>query len=67
MQSYGSGRVADNYAVFELPKEAFEKINSLDRNHRYNVPARWGYDVFDELSHEQLQKAVDDFVASQKK
>jgi L-glyceraldehyde reductase len=52
--------------VSELPQAAFDKINKLDRNHRYNVPARWGFDVFDELSPEQLNKAVNEFVESQK-
>lgn len=32
--------IIDFDAVFELPTDAFDKVASLDRNHRYNLPAR---------------------------
>lgn len=41
-------------------------MNSLDRNHRYNFPARLGVDIFGEASPEMLKKAVEDWKALQK-
>lgn len=53
--------------MFELPKDVFEKINALDRKHRYNFPARLGQDIFGESDPETLKKAVETWVAQQKK
>lgn len=53
--------LADSRTVFELPQDAFEKINSLDRNHRYNLPARLGVDIFGDAKPEVLEKAVAEF------
>ncbi len=53
--------------VFELSPEIFEKINALDKNHRYNFPARLGVDIFGESSPEALRKAVEDWKAAQRK
>ncbi|TGO63777.1 hypothetical protein BOTNAR_0096g00130 [Botryotinia narcissicola] len=47
-------RINDNFQDFELPDDAFQKICSLDRNHRYNFPARLGVDIFGEVSPENL-------------
>lgn len=33
---------------FELSDEAFEKLQKLDRNKRYNDPVEWDFDMFDE-------------------
>jgi hypothetical protein len=44
----------------------FEKINTLDRNHRYNFPARLGVDIFGEASPAILKKAVQDWKIAQK-
>jgi hypothetical protein len=57
----------NSYLVFELPQDAFDKITSLDRNHRYNFPARYGVDIFGESDPETLEKAVQTWVASQRK
>lgn len=55
------------YAVFELPSDAFEKVASLDRNHRYNLPARLGVDIFGDAKPGVLEKAVENFKAQNKK
>ncbi|TEY44860.1 hypothetical protein BOTCAL_0343g00030 [Botryotinia calthae] len=47
-KSVTPGRINDNFQDFELPDDAFQKICSLDRNHRYNFPARLGVDIFGE-------------------
>lgn len=63
-KSITASRIKDNFEDFELPKEVFEKINALDRNHRYNFPARLGVDIFGEASPESLKKAVEDWKAA---
>ncbi|TID21423.1 Aldehyde reductase 1 [Venturia nashicola] len=65
-KSVTPSRIRDNLKVFELPQDVFEKINALDRNHRYNFPARLGVDIFGEASPEQLKKAVEDWKVLQK-
>ncbi|GJC87994.1 9,11-endoperoxide prostaglandin H2 reductase [Colletotrichum liriopes] len=66
-KSVTPSRIEQNFEVFELPKDVFEKINALDRNHRYNFPARLGVDIFGESDPETLKKAVETWVAQQKK
>ncbi|KAJ0279595.1 hypothetical protein CBS470a_009207 [Colletotrichum nupharicola] len=66
-KSVTPSRIEKNLEVFELPKDVFEKINSLDRKHRYNFPARLGQDIFGESDPETLKKAVETWVAQQKK
>ncbi|KKY29989.1 putative aldehyde reductase 1 [Diaporthe ampelina] len=60
-KSVTPSRIKSNLEVFELPADAFEKVNSLDRNHRYNLPARLGVDIFGDAKPEVLAKAVSDF------
>ncbi|OHW98006.1 aldo keto reductase [Colletotrichum incanum] len=66
-KSVTPSRIEKNFEVFELPKDVFEKINALDRNHRYNFPARLGVDIFGESDPETLKKAVETWVTQQKK
>lgn len=48
---------------FELSDEAYEKLNALDTNTRYNDPINWGVDIFDEHTEEEIQKAKEEWVA----
>jgi len=48
---------------FELPDEAFRKLNALERGVRYNDPLNWGFDIFDEHTPEEVQQAMDEWVA----
>jgi diketogulonate reductase-like aldo/keto reductase len=44
-------RILSNREVKELPRDAFDKLNGLERHKRFNDPsARWGYDIFDEVA-----------------
>lgn len=44
-------RIMSNRQVKELPTEAFERLNALERHKRFNDPSgRWGYDIFDEVA-----------------
>ncbi|KAL1881258.1 hypothetical protein Daus18300_001110 [Diaporthe australafricana] len=60
-KSVTPSRIKSNLEVFELPADAFGKVNSLDRNHRYNLPARLGVNIFGDAKPEVLEKAVAEF------
>jgi len=69
-------RIADNLKVKELPSDAFEKLNGLERHKvslssrvspelanskkRFNFPIHWGYDIFDEAGEVKVKKAAQD-------
>lgn len=42
-------------------------MQSLDRNTRYNLPARLGVNIFDDAKPGVLEKAVADFKAKNRK
>ena len=65
-KSVTPSRIAENFEDFELPSSAMERINKLDRNHRYNVPVRLGVDIFGEHDEKTLKKARQDWIAAQK-
>ncbi|KAH8776710.1 aldo/keto reductase [Diaporthe sp. PMI_573] len=60
-KSVTPSRIKSNLEVSELPADVFETVNSLDRNHRYNLPARLGVDIFGDAKPEVLEKAVAEF------
>lgn len=60
-KSVTPSRIKSNLEVSELPSDVFEKVNSLDRDHRYNLPARLGVDIFGDAKPEVLEKAVAEF------
>lgn len=65
-KSVTPSRIAENFEDFQLPDAAFERINALDRNHRYNVPLRLGVNVFGEHDEATLKKARQDWIAAQR-
>ncbi|WPH03944.1 NADP(+) coupled glycerol dehydrogenase [Acrodontium crateriforme] len=56
-KSVTASRIQSNLHVKKLPEEAYEKLNSLSRNKRFNFPSRWGFDIFDEWGEEAVKKA----------
>lgn len=52
--------------VSELPQAAFETVKGLNKNYRYNFPARYGVDIFGDAAPGQMEKAVEEFRAKQK-
>jgi L-glyceraldehyde reductase len=48
----------------ELSEEAFQKLNGLDKNQRYNDPIEWGFDVFDGHQEEELRVASMEYAKS---
>lgn len=51
---------------FILPEEAFDKLNKLEKHHRYNFPARWGVDIYDEVGDESAKTSAKKWAAGQK-
>lgn len=59
-KSVTPSRIKSNMQVKELPMNAFEALSALERHKRFNVQSRWGYDIFEELGDEQVQKVAQD-------
>lgn len=55
-KSVTPSRIASNFKVKELPLEAFEALNALEKHKRFNFPAEWGVDIFDEVGEEAMKK-----------
>lgn len=51
---------------FELPQEAFEETQSLERHQRMNFPSRLGVDIFGETSEEFVKQKAAEWVQAQK-
>ena len=67
-KSVTPSRIASNLKVKTLPKEAYEKLNSLERHKRFNFPGlRWGHDIFDEAGEETVKKAATEAAPENKK
>lgn len=65
-KSVTPSRIASNLKVKKLPDDAYAELNSLERHKRFNFPARWGYDIFDEAGEEAVKKAALDAAESNK-
>ncbi|KAF7537481.1 hypothetical protein G7054_g3678 [Neopestalotiopsis clavispora] len=55
-KSVTPSRIESNLKVQELSPETFGAINALERHKRFNVQARWGYDIFEELGDETVKR-----------
>ena len=58
-KSVTPSRIESNFKVKELPTEVFEKLNAQERHKRMNVLAKWGYDIFEELGQEAVDKIAE--------
>ncbi|KAI9932471.1 hypothetical protein ASPWEDRAFT_22248 [Aspergillus wentii DTO 134E9] len=59
-KSVTPSRILSNLQVRQLSDEVFVKLNSLERHKRFNFPARWGYDIFDEAGEDAVKRAAKD-------
>jgi diketogulonate reductase-like aldo/keto reductase len=59
-KSVTPSRIKSNLQVKEIPKDAFEELNGLERHKRFNVQARWGFDIFEELGDEKVKQIAQD-------
>lgn len=55
-KSVTPSRIESNLKVKELPSSAFERLNGLERNKRYNWQSRWGYDIFEVLGDAEVKR-----------
>ncbi|KAF4988092.1 hypothetical protein F66182_16714, partial [Fusarium sp. NRRL 66182] len=60
-------RIRSNFQDFILPDDAFEAIQSLEKNQRMNFPARLGVDIFGEVGEESAMKSALDWAEQQRK
>ena len=59
-KSVTASRIASNFQDFVIPDEQFAELNTLECHKRFNFPARWGFDIFDEAGEETVKKAAKD-------
>lgn len=57
-KSVTPSRIKSNLQVKELPSDAFEQLNALERKKRYNWQTRWGYDIFQELGEDEVKRVA---------
>jgi diketogulonate reductase-like aldo/keto reductase len=57
-KSVTPSRIAANLQVKSLPEDAYAKLTGLERHKRFNFPANWGYDIFEEAGEESVRKAA---------
>jgi diketogulonate reductase-like aldo/keto reductase len=57
-KSVTPSRIASNLRVKELPSDQLKRLNDLERHKRFNFPARWGNDIFEEAGEEKVKAAA---------
>ncbi|KAI5286801.1 hypothetical protein KEM52_001863 [Ascosphaera acerosa] len=62
-KSVTPSRIIDNFKEITLSDAAVEKLNSLNKNLRYNIPKFWGVDCFGETPQEELDAAAKKWAA----
>ncbi|KAK9489882.1 NADP-dependent oxidoreductase domain-containing protein [Lipomyces doorenjongii] len=65
-KSVTKSRIELNFQDFELPEKEFEELNSLERHKRFNFPAHWGSDIFEEVGEEHVKKAAKEWAIRNK-
>lgn len=59
-------RIKSNLQVKELPKDAFDELNALERHKRFNQQSRWGYDIFEELGEDKMREIAEGYAKENK-
>lgn len=49
-------RIIGNFQDQVLPASAMRRLDALEKHKRFNFPARWGVDIFDERDESELKK-----------
>jgi diketogulonate reductase-like aldo/keto reductase len=49
-------RIRSNFQDFIIPDGQMAELNALERHKRFNFPARWGFDIFDEAGEEEVKR-----------
>jgi len=66
-KSVTPSRIKTNKRLQELPSSVYEQLNQLERHKRFNFPARWGFDIFDEFGEEKVRQAALESAPANKK
>lgn len=59
-------RIKSNFEDVVLPDWAMKELNGLERHKRFNFPARWGVDIFDEAGTDAVRKIAQESGAENK-
>lgn len=62
-KSVTTSRIRTNLAVRKLPSDIFDALSAKEKHHRCNFPARWGFNVFDELSSDEVARQAKQMAA----
>jgi diketogulonate reductase-like aldo/keto reductase len=65
-KSVTPSRIKSNLQVKDLPKDAFDKLNALERHKRFNQQSRWGFDIFEELGQAKVQQIAEGYAEENK-
>ncbi|KAJ9635165.1 hypothetical protein H2199_008651 [Coniosporium tulheliwenetii] len=57
-KSVTEGRIKSNMQIFEIPEDVMKELDALERHKRFNFPAHWGFDIFDEAGEIKVRKAA---------
>lgn len=57
-KSVTPSRIESNFQDFVIPEEQMQELFALERHKRFNFPARWGFDIFDEAGEQSVKKAA---------
>ncbi|KAK9453363.1 NADP-dependent oxidoreductase domain-containing protein [Dipodascopsis uninucleata] len=57
-KSVTPARIKMNFKDFIIPDKEMAELDALERHKRFNFPAQWGYDVFDEVGDEYVRNAA---------
>jgi diketogulonate reductase-like aldo/keto reductase len=57
-KSVTPSRIASNLHVNALPEDVMAQLDGMEKHKRFNFPANWGYDIFDEAGEEAVKKAA---------
>lgn len=49
-------RIRSNSQDAVVPDWAIKRLDALERHKRFNFPARWGYDIFDEAGEKDVER-----------
>jgi len=59
-KSVTESRIKSNFKDETLPEWAMNELNALERHKRFNFPARWGFDIFDEAGTAETRKIAEE-------
>ncbi|KAF4555865.1 Aldo-keto reductase-like protein 22 [Elsinoe fawcettii] len=57
-KSVTKSRIESNFQDFEIPAKEYDELNALERHKRFNFPAHWGFDIFEEVGESEVRKAA---------